>query len=194
MKDKTVKILSFSALTLLVATLLYSFLKKKKSFKPVYVSGEFQGKNCDEFHAFENTGGRTIGGMNTKVRAELLKLYNEGFNPEVTDVEVEMDSKNYTTKWKVKIEASKDGKAWVGITSRGSGGSGAFFRANAKETGQDPATVKAKVQEKAKEDSIDFKQIKDYRYNMDSTGKALGKCPVRQLFYVYTMPKKYPAK
>jgi hypothetical protein len=194
MKDRGVKILVYTATAALVGTVVYALFFRKKGFKPVYVSGEFKGKTCDEFHAFENTGGRTIGGMNTKVRAELMKLYNQGYNPEVTEVEVEMDASNYKTKWKVKIEQSKDGKAWLGITSRGSAGGGAYYRATAKETGQDPETVKRKVEGYVGESNIDFKQLRDYLYNMDSKGKALGKCPVRQVFYVYTLPKKYPPK
>lgn len=194
MKNRGAKILIYTAAAALVGTVVYALFFRKKGFKPVYVSGEFQGKNCDEFHAFENTGGRTIGGMNTKVKAELMRLYNQGFNPEVTEVEVEMDSSNYKTKWKVKIEPSKDGKAWVGITSRGSAGSGAYYRATAKSTKQDPATIKQNIEKYTSEPNIDFKQLKDFMYNMDSTGKATGKCPVRQLFYVYTLPKKYPPK
>ena len=173
--------------------LLTSYLKKRKNkMKPVIVEGFFKGANCDELHAFESTSGKTIGGMNTKVNAELERIYALGINPEVTSVEVNMDAKNMTVAWKVTIDESTDGKPWVGFTSRGSSGSGAFVRANGKAVGQDFDTVLNKVRIAKSEPNGEMKLVKDMLYNLTTSGTATGKCPTRQLFYTYTRPIKFP--
>jgi LPXTG-motif cell wall-anchored protein len=173
--------------------LLILYLKRKKNkMKPIFVEGTYKGANCDELHAFESTHGKTIGGMNTKVNAELERIYAQGINPEVTEVEVNMDAKNMTVTWKVKIEESKDGKPWVGFTSRGSSGPGAFVRANGKAVGQDFDTVLQKVRVAKSEPNAEMKLVKDMFYNLTTSGTATGKCPTRQLFYTYTRPIKFP--
>jgi len=130
--------------------------------------------------------------MNTKINAELDRIYKRGFNPVVTEVIVNMDADKMKVKWRVKIEESKDGKAWVGFTSRGSSGDNSYYRATAKAVGQDPDTVKDKMMKLYEEPSIDFKKAHELLYNMTNTGKATGKCPTRQVFYIYTRPLKYP--
>jgi copper chaperone CopZ len=174
-----------------VALVVLYFRRKKNKMKPVNVEGSFKAANCDELHAFESTHGKTIGGMNTKVNAELEKIYAQGINPEVTSVEVNMDAKNMKVDWKVTIEESKDGKAWVGFTSRGSSGSGAFIRANGKAVGQDFDTVLKKVRDVKDEPNAEMKLVKDFLYNLSTSGTATGKCPTRQLFYTYTRPIKF---
>jgi hypothetical protein len=191
MRERTRNILIFSSLGAIVLVLLALNLRKKK-LKPLTVSGEYKGSNCDELHAFENTNGRVIGGMNTKVQAELERLYKEGYNPEVTEVNVDMNSKAMTVKWSVKIEESKDGNAWVGITSRGSSGNDAFTRAVSAKVGQDYLSIKKKTETKHGEPNIEMKQVKDLLYNLDKNGKPLGGCPTRQVFYVFTKPNKFP--
>jgi LPXTG-motif cell wall-anchored protein len=175
-----------------VALLILYLKRKKNKMKPIFVEGTFKGANCDELHAFESTHGKTIGGMNTKVNAELERIYSQGINPEVTEVEVNMDAKNMTVSWKVKIEESTDGKPWVGFTSRGSSGSGAFIRANGKAVGQDFDTVLKKVRVAKTEPNAEMKLVKDMLYNLTTSGTATGKCPTRQLFYTYTRPIKFP--
>jgi len=193
-EDKTKKILLISGISLvsvLIGFFIYKIIKRKMSV--VYVSGEFIGKNCDEFHAFQGSGGRVIGGMNDKITIELNKLHKQGINPQVTEVDVIMDSATMKVKWKVKIEPSKDGKAWVGFTSRGSGGDkSAFTRAVSKSTNQDFDSVKKKISEMINEPNMEMKAIKDLLYNFTKDGKVLGKCPTRQIFYVYTKPSKFP--
>lgn len=175
-----------------VALVVLYFRRKKNKMKPVTVEGSYKAANCDELHAFESTHGKTIGGMNTKVNAELEKIYATGTNPEVTSVEVNMDAKNMKVDWKVTIEESKDGKAWLGFTSRGSSGPGAFVRANGKSVGQDFDTVLRKVRDVKDEPNAEMKLVKDMLYNLTATGTATGKCPTRQLFYTYTRPIKFP--
>jgi hypothetical protein len=91
---------------------------------PVVVSGSYKvGKgDCDSFHAFNDNGSRVIGGMNNKVNEKLVELWNKKINPDITSVNVEMDSNTMEVKWSVTINKSTDGKAWVGIYSRGGGG------------------------------------------------------------------------
>jgi hypothetical protein len=194
LEDKTKKILLISGISLVsVVAIFFVYKLIKRKMSVVYVSGEFVGKNCDEFHAFQGTNGRVIGGMNDKITIELNRLHKEGINPQVTEVDVVMDSATMKVKWKVKIEPSKDGKAWVGFTSRGSGGDkSAFTRAISKSTKQDFDSVKKKIIDVLNEPKLEMKAIKDLQYNFSKDGKVLGKCPTRQIFYVYTKPSKFP--
>ena len=66
---------------------------------PMTVEGSFNAKNGDELHAFQSTGGKVVGGMQTKVNAELKAMYAAGYNPDVTSIEIEVDSKNLKTTW-----------------------------------------------------------------------------------------------
>lgn len=195
MTPRNKKLLILAGMTIsVVATLVVLYVvKKANKMKTSFVEGEFKAKNCDELHAFEGTKGRMIGGMNSKVNAELDRLYKKGFNPIVTEVFVNMDADKMIVSWKVKIEESKDGKAWVGFTSRGSSGDKAFYRATAKSVGQDPDTVKEKMKSLYEEPSIDFKKVHELFYNMTTSGITTGKCPTRQVFYIYTRPLKYPS-
>jgi hypothetical protein len=158
----------------------------------VIVKGNYKGRGCDELHAFQSTGGRTIGGMNTKVNAELKKMYEKGINPEITDVKVVFDTKNMTSNWEVTINESKDGKAWLGITSRGSSGNKSAYERAYNVQGQRPADIMKNIK-KTGEDNAELKLIKDWIWNFDKNKNVIGKCPTRQLFYSYTMPTLYPA-
>jgi hypothetical protein len=170
--------------------LVYKLIRKKNN--TIVVEGSYKGSNCDELHAFENTHGKTIGGMNTKVNAELEKMYAKGINPDITDVFVEMNANKMEVKWKVTIAPSKDGKAYLGLTSRGSAGSTAYDRANGKSVGQDFDSVIKKVREKTNEPNAEMSLVKDYLYNLNKQKESLGNCPTRQLFYKYTKPNKFP--
>ena len=84
----------------------------------------------DALHSFESRKSDGFGGkMSTKIREALMKMYNDGINPEVTDLKVNVDSKKYEVTWEAKLEPSKDGKAYIGFTTVGSAGSGADGRA-----------------------------------------------------------------
>jgi hypothetical protein len=169
--------------------LVYRLIRKKRT---MIVEGTFKGGNCDELHAFQNTGSKVVGGMNDKVRAKLEELYSQGINPEVKEVWVEMDAKKMEVKWKVEIAPSKDGKAWVGFTSRGSAGATAYDRAVGKAQGQDFDSVLKKVRERSNEPNAEMGLVLDYLYNLNRKKETLGKCPTRQLFYKYTKPKAFP--
>jgi hypothetical protein len=157
-----------------------------------FVEGTFKGRNCDELHAFQSTGGRVIGGMNDKVKAELKRVYEQGINPEVSEVFIMTDTDKMEVKWKVKITPSTDGKAWVGFTSRGSSGSKAYDRADGKHVGQDYETVLGVVRKSINEPSSEMKLVYEHLFHLNINKETLGKCPTRQLFYKYTMPTKFP--
>lgn len=169
--------------------LVYRLIRKKRT---MIVEGTFKGGNCDELHAFQNTGSKVVGGMNDKVKAKLEELYAKGINPEVKEVWVEMDAEKMEVKWKVEIAPSKDGKAWVGFTSRGSAGATAYDRAVGKPQGQDFDSVLKKVRERSNEPNAEMELVLDYLYNLNRKKETLGKCPTRQLFYKYTKPKAFP--
>jgi hypothetical protein len=156
------------------------------------ISGSFTAKNCDELHAFQGTNGKLIGGMNTKVNEGLEKFYMQGKNPIVSDVKIKMDADKMKVDWEVEISESKDGKAYVGFTSRGSAGSGAFDRAISVSTKQDPASILNNLKSKFNEPNAEIIKVFELFYNMTNKGKSIGKCPTRQVFYCYTKPLKYP--
>jgi hypothetical protein len=158
---------------------------------PIKVNGSYKGRNCDELHAFESTGGRKVGGMNTKVNAELIRLYKEGINPMITDVKVTFDTKNMISNWEVTINKSTDGKAWVGLTSRGSSGDKSAYTRAYLVKGQRPKDIEESVKKRG-EKNPELKMVKDWIWNFDKDKNIIGKCPTRQLFYSYTMPTLYP--
>jgi len=157
---------------------------------PVIINGSFKGNGGDEFHAFNDTGGKIIGGMNIKVNKELEKIYAAGFNPNISDVKISMNNKGYLVKWSVTITESKDQKAWIGIYSRGGAGSGTVPHAdptnpnNASSPGQ--AAKSSYIRKRGTVD--DFVQILDYKYYPNNGGVH-----VRQIFYKYTL-EEFPAK
>ena len=178
------------AIGLLAIYVIYRLIRKKMN--TIIVEGTFKGANCDELHAFESTGGKIIGGMNTKVNAELQRLYESGINPDIVDVSVVMNATKMEVNWKVTIEPSKDGKAYLGFTSRGSSGATAYDRANGKSVGQDADTILRKIKDKFKEPNAELVLVKDFLYNLNNKKQSLGKCPTRQLFYKYTKPNEFP--
>ena len=167
---------------------LKSLLTESTKLKfPIYVEGSYRGRGCDEFHAFNDTHGRTVGGMNIKVNKKLKEIYNAGYNPDITNVEIHMDNSNYFVSWKVTINESRDGKAWVGLVSRGAGSGSetdVIHRADPSNSSNhtSPSTILNRYS-----NIEDIKQVLDYKY-LPKTG-----CKVRQIFYKYTQ-KNYPVR
>lgn len=176
------------ATTISIIYLIKIIAKPKK----VIVKGSYKANNCDELHAFESTHGKVIGGMNTKVNSALEDFYKKGFNPDITDIKVNMDSKNMQVNWEVTIEKSKDKIAWIGLTSRGASGDNAYQRANGKSVEQDADSILKKLKIKYSDNEIVLTPVFDFLYNLDKNGKYLGKCPTRQIFYKYSKPENFP--
>ena len=160
---------------------------------PLKIKGSYKARSCDELHAFQGTNGRVIGNLNIKVNEVLKSIYNKGINPDVTDVNVVFDTKNMTSNWEVTVDKSKDGNAWVGITSRGSSGDVSAYDRAVNVKGQRPKDITEKITKDTGDNNPQLKLVKDWLWNLNKSKKVLGKCPTRQLFYKYTLPTKYPA-
>jgi len=148
------------------------------------VKDEYTATNCDELHAFQSTSGKVIGNMNVKVGDKLKELYDKGYNPMVTKVDVTVSG--MTVGWKCKIENSKDGKAWVGFTSRGAGcNNDVIKRSESKEFGNDKETARKKIMDTYNEKAIEIEKIDEVVY-------TAGENSFKQIFYIYTKPGKFP--
>jgi len=128
----------------------------------------------DALHSFERRKSDGFGGrMSTKIKEALVDLYNKGINPDVTDLKINIDSKNYKVTWEATIKPSTDGKAYTGFMTFGSAGSGADKRAIGQEE-----RMKKIIGGK------DYKLVLDFK---NPTGIY-----IRQFFYKYTKDE-YPA-
>jgi hypothetical protein len=108
------------------------------------------------------------------INQALEEVWKMGINPDITDLKVEVDSKNYQVKWEATIDQSRDGKAYVGVSSVGSAGGGADTRAQ----GQIEAM---KGWNRGARDwtlVLDFKNPKGIY--------------IRQFFYKFTKPDTHP--
>ena len=127
--------------------------------------------------------------MNTKVNKELMDLYKKGFNPDITAVDVEMNSDTMEVKWSVTINKSEDGNAWIGLYSRGGGA--------ISEPGQYPDTLTTTNKHTSVEAAKTSPYIKK-RGTVDKmvpvkifTHSPKKGCRVKQIFYKYTL-NEYP--
>lgn len=144
--------------------------------------GDYDGMHSFEARRVDGFGGR----MNTKVNAALLKFYKEyGKNPEITKIEIMMDDTQWKVDWRVIIEESTDGKAWMGLTSRGGAGrkdgpEGSVARAEKQIT----AKIKGLAREFG-DPRLESKKVYDFGWK----GKG---AYIRQIFVAYTLPTRYP--
>jgi hypothetical protein len=132
------------------ADLLHSFERRKKDKKGAYIA--------------------------TQINEKLKQLYDSGINPDITNLTLNVDSKNYKVTWSATIDESKDGKAYMGISTRGSAGGGADIRA----LGQ----VEPLKRQLQKIGAKDITQVLDFD---NKSGVK-----IRQYFFKYTLPEKYP--
>jgi hypothetical protein len=180
MTPKTRNIIIFSSLGVVVLTaFIIAFAIRRKRKKMVIVKGEYTVPEgtpnmADALHSFERRKSDGFGGgMSTKIKEALVEMYKNGVNPDVTDLKINVDSKKYKVTWEATIKPSTDGKAYTGIMTFGSAGSGADSRAKNQET-----TMKEKVGGK------DYKLVLDFK---NPTGIY-----IRQFFYKY-QKDEYPA-
>lgn len=177
MNEKTQNIFAYSIVALTFVGVIFAFLQIRRKNKGILVEGEYSvpaniPNRVDALHSFESRKSDGFGGkMSTKIKEAMMKLYNKGINPDVSDVKIDIDSVNYKVKWSAKVHESKDGKAYIGFVTRGSAGSDADSRAlgqiNAmKQGGGSDYTL-----------VLDFKNPKGVY--------------IRQLFYKYTKPNEY---
>ena len=147
---------------------------------PLVIKGRYTAPkgDADALHSFERRKSDKFGGrMTSKIDSYLKKVYETlNVNPDVKDLTINVDSKNYSVEWSATIDVSKDGKAYMGVTTRGSAGGTADRRAEdqipglmshiSKNGGQDATLL------------LDFK---------NPSGVY-----IRQFFYKYTIPSKFP--
>lgn len=179
MKLKPLEILigvTVSAITYFIVERLRR--KKMDSFiiKGEYTVPENIPNRADALHSFERRKSDGFGGyMSTKIKNALRDLYKQGVNPDITELKINVDSKNYKVDWQAKIEPSKDGKAYVGISTVGSAGSGADSRALSQIDSMKKWVTGAK----------DYTLVLDFK-----NPKGIY---IRQYFYKWTNPSEYPA-
>lgn len=179
MNKKQLYIIAGVSGAIATALLVVFLIKKRRKKMSVIVKGEYSvpanvPNRADALHSFESRKSDGFGGkMSTKIREALMKMYNEGINPEVTDLKVNVDSANYKVTWEAKLEPSKDGKAYIGFVTRGSAGGGADARALSQI-------------DKMKEQvgGEDYKVVLDFK-----NPKGIY---IRQYFYKYTKPNNFP--
>jgi hypothetical protein len=131
----------------------------------------------DALHSFERRKSDGVGAkILSQIESKLKEMYDNGINPDIYELNIDIDSNNLIVKWKAKIGPSKDGKAYVGLASRGSAGGGADMRAKAQLP-----KLKSKLKVNGAEDVKEFLDFKNSRGTY-----------IRQYFFKYTLPKKYP--
>jgi hypothetical protein len=179
MDKKKIYILAGLGGVVLTTLIIILLVKRRKKKKMVIVKGEYvvpkgTPNMADALHSFERRKSDGFGGrMSTKIKEALVEMYKQGINPDVTDLKVNVDSKNYKVTWEAKIEPSKDGKAYTGFMTYGSAGGGADTRAKGQEAG-----MKERIGGK------NYKLVLDFK---NPTGIY-----IRQFFHKYTRDE-YPA-
>jgi len=152
-----------------------------KKMKPIIIKGSYvvpkgTPNMADALHSFEKRKSDGFGGrMSTQIKAKLMELYKSGINPDVTDIKINVDSVNYKVDWEATIEPSKDGKAYIGISTIGSAGGGADARAKSQ----------IEAMKKWVTGASDYSLVKDF---VNPKGVY-----IRQYFYKYTKPNEFPS-
>jgi hypothetical protein len=159
----------------------FSKKSKKRLMKATTITGGYQvpeniPNRADALHAFQSRKSDGFGGkMSTIINNKLRELYKQGINPDITNLKINVDSKNYKVDWEATIEPSKDGKAYVGISTVGSTGSGADTRAQNQ-------IEKMKTWN---ENARDYTLLLDFKNEKGNY--------IRQFFYKWTNPTDFPA-
>ena len=180
MDKKKIYILAGLGGVVITTLIIILLVKRRKKKKMVIVKGEYvvpkgTPNMGDALHSFERRKSDGFGGrMSTKIKEALVEMYKQGINPDVTDLKVNVDSKNYKVTWEAKIEPSKDGKAYTGFMTYGSAGNSADSRAKGQEE-----STKKRVGGENYELVLDFK---------NPTGVY-----IRQFFWKYVNEKKFPS-
>ena len=132
-------------------------------------------ERADALHSFERRNSDGFGGkMSTKISEQLKILYNKKINPDVLSLKIEVNSTEYKVDWEAIVGPSNDGKAYLGISTVGSAGGGADARALSQVPSMKKWVSGAK----------DYTLILDFK---NPTGVY-----IRQYFYKYTKPTKFP--
>jgi hypothetical protein len=159
--------------------LMMGLLKEQKISLPIKVTGSYTAPkgDADALHSFERRKSDGFGGrMSTKINEKLKEVYDAGINPDITGLNIKIDSTSYTVNWEATIDVSKDGNAYMGISTRGSAGNTADRRAE----NQLPRLERQLKRSGAE----NIKLVLDFK---NPSGVY-----IRQFFVKYTIPEKYP--
>lgn len=112
---------------------------------PIIISGSYQApkgdddalhsfdrRNSDKFGGYMLTGGPVPAKYTSKVKLDqgkginqvLSELIEQGIKPDVTKIVIKVND-DYSVNWSATIDESKDGKAYAGVSTRGSVGGNA---------------------------------------------------------------------
>lgn len=146
---------------------------------PKIISGSFTSYDADSAHKFNN--------LEKELEVVLTDAYNSGYNPKITNISVSIKKNNntFTTTYRLTVDNSNDGRAWMGFTTRGSIGSDYENRADGQINGQGDKNGKSLV-EKLK--SIGAGEI-EYIPGTPIIDRTV---PFKQYFVQFTKPNKYP--
>ena len=152
------------------------------------------------------------------IQSNLEEMWKNGKNPIITDIRmtiVKNSDGGYSTKVNADIAESTDGKAWVGIESRGSAGEGYKDRADDQFNGGRYDDKGRPVLKGGKQINVGQWPTKKDGSANPCYGKSLKKCmedhlgagevrtlgpiedmsiPFKQYFVNFTKPKKFPAR
>ena len=171
-------------------------LSESKVSLPMKISGEYTVPNSapnkgDALHSFnrrrsDGFGGYMLSGnppskwsqyvkfnQGKSINQALQEVWNDGVNPDITSLKIQVDSKTYTVKWTATIDESEDGNAYIGVSSVGSAGGGADSRAQGQIEGMKRWEPGAK----------DYTLVLDFK---NPSGIY-----IRQFFYKYTKPNEF---
>ena len=175
---------------------MMGIVTESKMSLPMKISGEYTVPNSapnkgDALHSFnrrisDGFGGYMLTGnppskwspyikfnQGKSINQALEELWNEGINPDITNLKIQVDSKTYTVKWSATIDESDDGNAYIGVSSVGSAGGSADSRAQGQIEGMKRRVTGGK----------DFTLVLDFK---NPTGIY-----IRQFFYKYTNPSRF---
>lgn len=139
------------------------------------------GGGGDALHSFESRKKDRFGGrMTSIIQEQLLYFYQNGINPFIENITISVSGA--VVSWEASIVESKDGKAYVNMTSRGAAGGNADRDQRSKENLE---KKKKELPGEKNEPNMEFKEILDYEN--DSGG-------FRQIFVQFTQPKANPPK
>jgi hypothetical protein len=146
------------------------------------------GGGGDALHSFQSRKSDKFGGrMNDAINLALLEVYEKGINPYVKSLKVEFSpSKKSGPKviWEAIITESPDGKAYMGIGSRGGAGN----------VSSGTAVDRAKQQADKKKKELPSELKEPNMYQVDVLDYRNDEAIIRQIFWQYTKPNAYPPK
>ena len=123
---------------------LYGLINEQTITLPLPIEDTFDSNDGDAAH--------NLKGFEKKIDIALEQIYNQGINPKMYDLSLNVvrNGNTFTTTSSLIIDKSDDGKAWTGFASRGSYGLGYEKRADDQISGSgntDNKSLKQRLEE-----------------------------------------------